>query len=724
MEQKLFIVSNRLPVNISIKDEGLEVKESLGGLATGLRSFYKDRDGRWIGWPGLSTENQLDSVRTAIEKKLLKENCTPVFVPDEDFRGYYNGFSNSTLWPLFHYFFQNAVYDGYFWESYKRVNQIFANEVIKVARSSDTIWIQDYHLMLLPSMIRNELPEAKIGFFLHTPFPSSEVYRLLPWREELLKGVLGADLIGFHTYDYVRHFLSSVRRIVGYEHEYGHIKTRRNMVKIDVFPIGIDFEKYAKSFENPDVLKARDIFKKPENQKVILTIDRLDYTKGIPNRLEAFERFLEKYPEWHGKITLIMLSAPSRTDVKSYQDLKQRVDKLVGSINGKYGSISWTPVHYLYRSIPFEKIAALYHLADICMVTPIRDGMNLVAKEFIATRRDNQGMLILSETAGAAQELSEALLVNPNNRDAIADSINQALVMPEEEQIERNKMMKDRIKTYNIFRWANDFIKELRDVKKLQKNYKMNELTNRSVKLILQEYKSAKSRLILLDYDGTLVNFTKKPEQAKPDNEVYEILKKISEDKKNYVYVISGRDKKTLTKWMKDLDIGIIAEHGVWFKEKNKDWKTLYHISSAWKKEIMPTLEVFTDRTPGSFIEEKEYSLVWHYRSVNPALSQVRVNELKDVLVQMTENLSLGVLDGNKVVEIKNLNINKGSAAEAAIKSVKSDFILAIGDDITDEDMFKVLPEDACSLRVGLVPSRAKYNIKTVEDVREFLLTL
>lgn len=723
MNNRLIIISNRLPFKIFRSEgDGFDFVESVGGLATGLGSFYKEYDGRWIGWPGLDSDEITAEERDEIASRLGKENCVPVFVDDDDFRGYYNNFSNAAIWPLFHYFSQNAVFDADHWESYRKVNRQFAEEAAKVLKPDDGVWIHDYHLMLLPQILREKFPKLKIGFFLHIPFPSSEIFRQIPWRREILEGLLGADLLGFHTYDYARHFLSAVRRIMGFEHAYGRIKTNRNMVKVDVFPIGVDYEKFNKSSKIPEVAaEAKKFRRESEDRKVILTIDRLDYTKGIPSRLRAFDRFLEKYPEYLEKVSLIMVSAPSRTDVRSYQNLKREVEELVGSINGKYGKIGWTPVNYFYRSVPFTTIASLYHLADTTMVTPIWDGMNLVAKEFVAAKADKKGALVLSETAGASQELTEAIIVNPNNREEVADAIKTALETNDKDRRDAMSMMQSRLKRYDIHHWAEDFLRELDSISEEQRTYVSKYINPKIESEILDNYAAAAKRLFLLDYDGTLMRFHKKPEQAKPDREILETLRRLSTNSKNDVYIISGRDKATLEEWFGKADINLIAEHGAWIRYTGEDWNTIIPLSDEWKDEMRHIFELFTDRTPGSFYEEKEFSLVWHYRKVNPNFASVRVNELKEALVQMTSNMDLGVLYGNKVVEVKNLYVNKGSAAAKAFEREKYDFVLAAGDDATDEDSFKSLPPEAYTLKVGYFPSRARYNIVSVGKLREFL---
>ncbi len=660
-----------------------------------------------------------------IREKLAEEKCLPVFLSKKNIEEYYHGFSNRTIWPLFHYFPQYAVYSKTFWESYRRVNHIFCETLEEYVRPGDAIWIQDYHLMLLPRLIRDRMPETKIGFFLHTPFPSSELFRLLPWRDEILSGLLGADLIGFHTYDYVRHFLESVRRIAGYEHTYSQITTKNRILKVDAFPIGIDYETWAKAHELTDVKKEMARYtRKLGGTRIILSIDRTDYSKGIPRRIEAFDCFLEKNPEYRGKVSMILAAIPSRTGVETYKELKRRLDEMVGNLNGKYGTIDWTPIIYLNRTQPFTSMAALYNTADIALVTPTRDGMNMIAKEYIASKADGLGVLILSETAGAARELSEAIIINPNNKEAVAAAIRQALEMLPKVQIKRNQTMRHRLERYSIYRWASDFIEALKHIEELQREYLGKKLNSREQEKLLAAYRESVKRLIFLDYDGTLVPFTGRPEEAEPDGDVLKLIRDLCADEKNEVVLASGRDKTTLDKWFSELDLGLIAEHGVWIKERDSGWKTLEPIRSEWMTEIKPLLELFVDRTPGSILEEKDYSLVWHYRRVEPSLASLRVSELNDVLVQMVENLNLGVIQGDKVIEIKGTGINKGAAAERWLFASQPDFILTMGDDVTDEDMFVAMPKEAFTIKVGLKPSHAKYNLRTVREVRTLLIKI
>jgi len=722
--RRLLIVSNRLPVSIERRRGGLHFQPSVGGLATGLGSFYKSYNSLWIGWPGVTVAKKDGDEKEMLEKRLRSEfHCQPVFLSQGDVENYYHGFCNKTLWPLFHYFPQYVVYDEALYKTYERVNMLFCDAVMEVARPDDIIWIHDYHLMLLPKLIRERMPDATIGFFLHIPFPVYEVFHLLPRRKRILEGLLGADLIGFHTYDYAQHFLGNIRNLLGYEHTLGQIAGEDHIIKVDVFPMGIDYEGYAKAPHSPEVQKdAARLRKTIGDTKLILSIDRLDYSKGIPQRLEAFDAFLQKNPEYKEKVTLILVAVPSRTQVEHYKLLKQRVDELIGKINGEHGSIDWTPISYLYRFLRFPTLNALYNVADVALITPLRDGMNLIAKEYLASKTDGTGVLILSEMAGASQELGEALIVNPNDKEELVDALEKALAMPAEEQIERNRIMQRRLQRYNVTRWAEDFVERLLAIKEHQRELGARMLTPLMRQEVVSDYRKSRRRLFLLDYDGTLIPFFTRPEEAMPNEELLSLLEGLAGDPCNAVVMISGRDRDTLEKWFGTMNLGLIAEHGAWLKEEG--WQVLEPITHDWKEEIRSILEVHMDRTPGSFIEEKEFSLVWHYRKADPALASIRARELKDALLHLTTNLDLGVLEGSKVMEIKHIGINKGRAAQRWLAKEQWDFILAIGDDVTDEDTFAVLPESAYSLKVGLGPSRARFNIASSNEVRELLAAL
>ena len=719
---RLLIVSNRLPVNVTKRANTLHFQPSVGGLATGLSSFRKSYQSWWVGWPGIATDKISEHQKQQISNKLKEENCDAVFLSAKDIQNFYHGFCNKTIWPLFHYFPSYTVYEDRYWQAYKQVNKGFCDAVVKFAEPDDCIWVHDYQLMLVPELVRKKLPDAQIGFFLHIPFPSFEMFRLLPWRKRMLSGLLGADLIGFHTYDYVRHFLSSTARIIGTEHSMGSLAVGNRIVKVDAFPMGIDYNRYAGAVEDPKVKKRlATIRKKVGERKIILSIDRLDYTKGIIQRLEAFDLFLSQNPEYKEKVTLILVAVPSRTGVKDYMELRKQLEWLVGRVNGEQGTIGWIPVWYLYRFLPFERIAALYSAADVALVTPLRDGMNLIAKEFIATKTDGKGVLILSEMAGAASELGEAVIVNAHNKQEIIDAIKEALGMPVEEQAERNRLMQSRLSRYTITRWANDFLETLSDVKKSQEELSVRRLAKSIRERLVNEYDKSSRRLFLLDYDGTLVGFASRPEKAGPDKKLLALLQSITTKPKNEVVIISGRDKATLNYWLGNLNASLIAEHGAWIKARADDWRVMEPLRNDWKDTIRPILELYTDRTPGSFVEEKDFSLVWHFRRSDPELAYLRGQELRGAVLNLTANLDIGVFEGSKILEVKNIGISKGHSAELWLAKQNWDFILAAGDDYTDEDLFAVLPENAYSIKVGHSISKARFNLDSVYEFRLLL---
>ena len=731
-EPKTIIVSNRLPLQISIEDEKLDVKPSVGGLATGMKSVHSEGNGIWVGWSGIIEEELNPKLRTTVEKRIHEEKCVSVNLTEQDIEDYYLGFSNKTLWPLFHYFMEYTEFETKEWEAYKSVNKKFANVILEHANDGDTIWVHDYQLLLLPELLKHKKPNLTIGFFLHIPFPSYEIFRTFPWRKEVLEGMLGADLIGFHTYDYERHFLSSIKRILRLDVNFNEISYYDRLIKVDSFPMGIDYDKFYSAAQNhnndstkkSDLQKRLDDHKNPkENKKLILSIDRMDYTKGIPNRIKAFEYFLEKHPEYQEKVRLIMLAVPSRSDVPQYVKLKRETDELVGRVNGKFATVSWTPIWYFYRSLPFDNLIDLYTSADVALITPVRDGMNLVAKEYVATRTKSDGVLILSEMAGAAKEMNEALLINPNSFDDFSSALKEALEMPLPEQNGRMKFLQKRLKRYDVEKWAHEFLSALEATKELKEVIVAKKMTVSDISRIKENYEKATKRLLLLDYDGTLVGFKDNPQDAKPDEDLFNILDNLQTQKKNNVVLISGRDQQTFNNWFATKPYNLVTDHGVWLRD-NGEWMALERLKTDWMERLLPILETFVDRTPGTFIEKKNYSLAWHYRTADPELAQIRTTELKTVITSMIANNDLSLLEGNKVMEIKSSNVNKGRATNSLIVQENYDFVLVIGDDWTDEYMFEEAPESAFTIKVGYKKTKARFQIKSPEQVRDLLKSL
>lgn len=719
---KILIIANRLPVKIERTEDSFVVKRSEGGLATGLGSLETDAEMHWVGWPGVHVDDENE--KQEITEKLNELNYHPVFLSGEQIENYYEGYSNSTIWPLCHYFFAYIQYKAEYWEAYRQVNTLFCEEALPFIEDDDIVWIQDYQLMLLPKKIRDKKPKVNIGYFHHIPFPSYELFRVLPEREQVLEGLLGADLIGFHTHDYMRHFISAIYRVLDLNCNLDEISLKDRIVHVDAFPMGINYEQYHRAPSLPEVKKiSKRLIEELGNQTIVLSVDRLDYSKGILHRLNGFANFLENHPEYHKKVSLAMIVVPSRDAVDRYADLKTRIDQYIGKINGMYSTLGWTPVYYFYQSFPFNELVALYDIADIAMVTPLRDGMNLVAKEYLATKRGKPGVLILSEMAGAAIELTDAIIINPNDTQEIEAAILQALTMPKKEQRIRLNNMQKRISTQTVKKWANDFVKELLYISKQNNEIFQKIVGKRQLSQIKKEYDQAYTRLILLDYDGTLSPFVKNPEDAVPSKELLNLLKKMTADKKNKVVINSGRNRQVLDKWFKGIDLDFAAEHGAFFKENHK-WHKNVQEKITWDDEILRILEHTIDKTPRSRMEIKDSSLVWHYRNVDVWLAELRQKQLINALMGPASRLNLQIVPGNKIVEIKSPDFNKGSEVKRLLGKNNYDFILAIGDDTTDEDMFHALPPGGVSIKVGHFSPAAKYRIPVQSSVIPFFENL
>lgn len=720
----LVVVSNRLPISVVKRDGKLEYESSSGGLATAMSSLDQT-DKIWVGWPGIASDNLTDDEKVEITEKLSKEyGCYPVFLTEQQVELFYEGFSNDTLWPLFHYFQSLTRHKNEYWDAYQDANQLFAKAAAGVAAEGGSVWIHDYHLMTMPSMLRSLSPELSIGFFLHIPFPSFEIYRLLPQRKELLMGLLGADLIGFHIYDYARHFLSSCLRLLGINSHQGLLEYEGRTVKTDAYPIGIDYQKFRSTLNSPATRKAiknlDDMYDK--DMKLILSVDRLDYSKGIPERLEAFRILLHDYPEWRGKVRMQMVAVPSRTEVKTYQELRDTIEQTVSRINGEYGSVDWAPISYQFQNRPFEEVVALYAVADVALVTPIRDGMNLVAKEYVASKQNHPGVLILSEMTGAIDELPEAISINPSNTRSVAEAMNTALTMSKREQQRRLSDMQRRLKTYTVQAWGANFMSDLQSVSGEHEQQHRKHMSDVAKRKLVMSYEEADRRLIILDYDGTLKNFVSSPRAllAKPSIKLRRMLKRLADDDRNHVAIVSGRPKKALEKWFRGIDMTLVAEHGAWTRYDGK-WTKADADFKHIKKQLRPILERYVSRTAGAEIEEKDYSLVWHYRNVTPELAYVRANEMKRELIQALDRDDIGVHSGDKVVEIKPTGINKGYAAAELEALYPSDFVLVAGDDYTDEDMFRELPDESYTIKIGPGSTRARYQLADVEELAGLL---
>jgi trehalose 6-phosphate synthase/phosphatase len=720
---KLVIIANRIP--LAIKEmEPLTFVRSPGGLVSGVDAFIKKANISnwiWIGWVGSHVKKK----DVEKNKKILieEQSCIPIYIPEKLVDKFYNGFSNRTLWPLFHNMPTFASYKQDEWQAYQDTNKLFfKNFVDNVEVDKDTyIWIHDYHLMLLPNIIREFYPDARIGFFLHIPFPPPETFVQLPWRKEILDGLLGADVIGFHTYEYTMNFLRSTARVLGVEHSMGEVVYSGRMIKVDTFPMGVDIDIFNLKDEKIDsqVVSIKEIL---HYKKIIFSVDRLDYTKGVYNRLLAYEDLLKRREDYRGKVVLILNVVPSRESVEHYQRMKRQIEEKVAEINGFFGCVEWVPILYHYKSLSVDELIAHYRACDVMLVTPIKDGMNLVAKEFIASRQDLKGVLILSEFAGAAKELGEALIVNPNSIDELSKAIETALEMSEDNQMFRLKSMQERLRRYDILKWGSDFIDAMTKIASKREILKTKELTHRLIRKLKEIFNHSKRRLILLDYDGTLVPISRNPNTAIPTQELIYTLHKLGAIENTNVVIISGRKKDWLEKWFKHLPITLVAEHGCLIKYPKENWEIKCCLNQEIREKVKNIMEPYMDKLPQAFVEEKDFTLAFHYRNADQEMAYLRVAELVEELSSLIANTELNILMGNKVIELRPANVNKGTIASSLCRNY--DFIMAMGDDVTDEDMFKSLPQKSITIKIGTGPSFARYYMPSQENALEILNAL
>lgn len=725
---RLIIVAYRLPFKV-VREGGVSrLFQNSGGLVSAVLSLVKDQQNeafdahQKIQWIGFSENTPEELEGQSMENENFRAH--PVFIPEELNENYYEGFCNNLIWPLCHYFPSLARFHDVYFDAYREAHELFFEKVKEVIRPGDVVWVQDYQLMLLPQMIRNAFPENKIGFFFHIPFPSFEIFRMLPvaWRKAIVDGILGADVVGFHTNDYVEYFLKAARLVSELGNKLHYINLGNRIVKVDSFPISIDFDKFNDAYDDPDVTAARADARQSLKEKIIFSVDRLDYSKGIIHRLHGYQRFLEQNSNWHEKVSFVMVVVPSRDTIEQYQQMKSDIDQTVGKINADFGTISWQPIIYQYRSMPYHEMVGMYTASDVALITPVRDGMNLVCKEYVASRQDGLGVLILSEMAGAAAELGEALIINPLDRQDIADAIKTAFEMPEEEQNKRMEAMRERIRDYDVFAWTSDFFTQMTMLELEHDRLRQVFLNNKGIDAIRHAYQLSNNRILFFDYDGTLAPIVPDPAKAIMGEDMRKLLTDIA--KRDTVVIVSGRDRYFLDKLFSDLPVHMIAEHGALIKAKDSgEWQLNEGYEENWKDGIRPMMQIYAKRCPGAFVEEKETALAWHYRTADDKeYASRRAQELLWQLKNYIQpELNLQVIDGNKVVEVKKTAFNKGTATRTFVEGGGFDFILAIGDDTTDEDMFEALPETSFTIKIGDDLSAARNHIRSQDEVFHFL---
>jgi trehalose 6-phosphate synthase/phosphatase len=716
----MILASNRLPVTIANTADGPALTPSSGGLASALREYHEKGEGSWIGWLG-DTRSLDDAAVADLIEQAKQKRLTPVALTAEEVSLYYDGYSNAVLWPLFHYLLDKVQLDASDeWRAYVAVNERFADATAAEIRGSDMVWIHDYQLMLVPSLLRQRGGNARIGFFLHIPWPSSDVFRILPSRAEIVAGLLGADLIGFQTENDRQNFLHSAVDVLGVDYDEHSLRWEDRTVQLGVYPIGIDVGTFTR--ESPEIeAMAAQIRSETRGKKIVLGVDRLDYTKGLERRMLAIDRLLEREPALRDQLHFIQLAVPSREKIDAYAELRKTVNELVSRINSNHGSPTSSPVQFLYRSIPVEELIALYRAADVMLVTPLRDGMNLVCKEYVASRLDGLGCLVLSDFAGAAAELSAAIRVNPYDILGVASAVERAMFMPEEEQRLRMRELRHAVLGQPVQAWAADF---LRDLEAIEPASPASASASSELESAVAQLQAAKHRTLLLDYDGTLAPITELPSLAAPTPQLLDLLRRLADAPRTSVHIVTGRSRESIEPWLGSLPLWLHVEHGLQSRKPDGTWLPPRRERPAAFEAASQVMAKYAQRTRGAFVETKSASVAFHYRRANP---RAAFDALKGLRQELTRTLGSEVqlLDGHKVLESRLCDVAKSIAVQVALEDVPPDTLFfAAGDDRTDDDIFEALPPGALSIRVGKGPTAAKLRVESPRTLMSLLARL
>ncbi|KAI9919025.1 hypothetical protein PsorP6_011552 [Peronosclerospora sorghi] len=794
--------------------DGWKYETSSSGLKSAIDYLGIGNTVRWVSWPeAVVDESSQDGVR----RRLAESHCHPVFLTHEVLDLYHNQFCNVVLWPLFHSLPQRSdsrllEHFGEKYDAYCSANQKFLEVVSEIYKEGDLILVCDYQLMALPGLLRRRFPDVTCGFYFHCPFPSSEFFQMLPVREALLHGVLGADLVVFNHFDYVRHFLNVCMRMLGLESSPSCVEYNGRFISLGICPMGINPAKYTltpKMEAQVEMLQRQQ-----EGLKIIVGVHKLDFCKGIPEMLEALEYLLEYYPKYRGKVVLYaVVRDAGRTASLQYRMLSRQINELVGRVNGRFGTAEYCPVRYLKQTIDHDQLVALYSCADVAIVSSIKEGINLQAMEFIAAQKKScHGVLVYSEFAGCASSFQGALLVNPMHIEQVAASIDTALCMSTTTKRIRHHQLLRYVFTYTSTLWAQRIMSALNEVSPLRHMSKTksvgntlywglivqaaataqeyNRLDKLDTAQLLGYYERSQRRLFLLDYDGTLVNYQSMEELAEPSQALLSCLEELTADPRNTVYIISGRNKNRLQEWFGHLPrVGLAAEHGYWFRPASKHpstydtsdtlgslgsphaadslpvplgmeeeslarstssimsghstesalverapWQCMFSdVELEWRDEVESILEHFTERTPGSLLDVKDCCYTWHFRDADPIFGLKQAKDMQLHFDQMLRDLPVGVVMCRikKYVTIRPWRVNKGRAVSRILEyesetpyftALDFDFILALGDERTDEDMFDVVQGSNCyTCTVGMKVSRAQYYLEDPDEVLRVL---
>ncbi|KAI9020225.1 glycosyltransferase family 20-domain-containing protein [Phycomyces nitens] len=682
----------------------------------------------WVGTLAISTDQLSANQRQDITSTLMNDhNCCPVMPTDSEIEGHYDRYCKQVLWPYFHYVvqadIQNTMYQKAAWEAYCALNQRFADAIVDQYQEGDIIWVNDYHLMLLPGMLRKALPRAIIGFFLHIPFPSSELFRCLPTRKELLEAMLQADLIGFQTYSFARHFLQTCARILSLDATPTGIQMDSHYVSVGIYPIGIDVEALNRKRADPDVARWVAMLKeKYAGKKLIVARDKLDYIKGVRQKLLAFEQFLIHHPEWQEEVVLIQIALST----SEQNEVRAHISDVVSRVNSKFSNIAYQPIVFLHQDIAFEQYLALLSSADASLITPLRDGMNLTSHEYIVCQENKGGPLILSEFTGTYGSFGACLRVNPWDYRQVGDAIHEALSMSQEEKTGRWKELYRSITANSAQNWASTLIGDLckvHDATSRRFSAQIPPLDTRAAKKAYQT--SKQQRVFLFDYGGTLVQHgqsTGSPGLAR----LVRVLEFLASDPQNLVYVISGRTKANVERDLGNVpNLGLSAENGFYIKPPGEEWQQLFtKIDISWQPAVQEIFQYYTERTPGAYIETKDISVIWHYRTAGQDASYVawQAAECQNHIADLVnKNFAVHVVAGTTSIEVLPNEINKAVVANRVLQDIQSDFVLSIGDDRSDEDMFGLLNKqeipNVFTCTVGSRSTEAKYFVSNVQGV-------
>lgn len=776
---RVIIVANQLPVKAKRRpdNKGWSFSWDEDSLLLHVKDgLPEDMEVIYVG--SLKVEVDLNEQDDVSQLLLEKFKCVPAFLPPDILARYYHGFCKQHLWPLFHYMLPFSAshgcrFDRYLWEGYVAANNIFSKKVIEVINPDDDyVWIHDYHLMVLPTFLRRRFNRLRMGFFLHSPFPSSEIYRTLPVREEILKALLNSDLIGFHTFDYARHFLSCCSRMLGLEYQskrgYIGLDYFGRTVGIKIMPVGIHMGQIESVLRLADKeWRVGELKQEFEGKTVLLGVDDMDIFKGVNLKILAMESMLKQHPKWQGRAVLVQIANPARGRGKDLEEIEAEIKESVRRINENFGSSNYKPVIFIDRPVSLNERAAYYTIAECVVVTAVRDGMNLTPYEYVVTRQGisnsnmessgpKKSMLVVSEFIGCSPSLSGAIRVNPWNVEATAEALNEAISMSNNEKQLRHEKHYRYVSTHDVAYWSRSFFQDLERSCKdhfkrrcwgigLSFGFRVVALDPNfrklSIDTIVSAYAKAKNRAVLFDYDGTIMPQTSI--NKSPSQEVISVINQLCGDFKNTVFVVSGRGRESLGKWFSPCKkLGIAAEHGYFIRwGEEEKWEICDQGNNfGWMQMAEPVMNLYTEATDGSYIEKKESALVWHHQDADPGFGSSQAKELLDHLESVMANEPVAVKSGQFIVEVKPQGVSKGLVAEKIFASMseggrKADFVLCIGDDHSDEDMFEIIGNAmnrgvisantsvfACT--VGQKPSKAKYYLDDTTQVTTMLEAL